>query len=92
MKSHFEAPRQLRMDPGIVCCKTCGRSPDTFGGGGYSGRSCRACSDNEKLLGNERTGTALKIHPKVMETKRRYWEGKTCEAIRRDKAARSKAT
>lgn len=85
--AHFEPPRQLRVDPGTVCCKTCGRPPKLFGKGGkggYSGRSCKACEDLTRIT------EIIRVSPQQMRTARKYWEDKTCEAIRRDKAARDR--
>jgi len=93
MKSHFEPPRQLPIDFGRTHCRSCGRPPEKTGrdgGGGYSGGNCKACSIIERLSGDERNGKPLKINPLVMRTVRNYWDAKTCEAIRRDKALRER--
>jgi len=87
MRSHFEPPRQLHIDPGIVCCKTCGKPPSQFGSGGFSGRMCRACSDNISA-GH---GDALRVTDEDM---RRHYRGcfaNMAYAIRRDKAKRLSA-
>lgn len=87
----FEPPRQLRIDPGTVCCKTCGKPPSEFGSGGFSGRMCRACSDNASLLGDARKGEALRVTAEDMQRHYRGCFANTAYAIRRDKVRRMSA-